>query len=238
MGYQKVITMKRNEINQLAMMEAVQAFLTKYNVEFNKIPTIATLIVELNELLKSIRDLRQVQSKTTEGATASKNELAQQVRDGILKICDALVAYATQTNDHNLMAIAGITATELKAMRNSDLADKARFVYETASPVAANLSTWFVTQDDIDALTTHAAAYLKALPGRRAVLNETKVSTTAIASKIAEGKTMLKEKLDKYMKPFRTGNPGLFAEYTNARMIEDIAGGRGKGDDEGSAPQA
>ncbi len=40
------------------------------------------------------------------------------------------------------------------------------------------------------------------------------------------------------MKPFRTGNPGLFAEYTNARMIEDIAGGRGKGDDEGSAPQA
>lgn len=228
--------MKRNEINQLAMLEAVQAFLEKYAAELNKIPSIATLIVELNGILKSIRDLRQVQSKTTEGVTATKNELATMVKEGILKICDALQAYATQTNDRNLMADARITATELKAMRNSDLADKARFVYETASPLANDLSTWFVTKADIDALTANTELYLKALPSRRSMQNETKVSTAAINAKLSEGKQLLKDKLDKYMKPFRTGNPSLFAEYTNARIVVDLVAGRSSGEEDGNAP--
>lgn len=228
--------MKRNEINQLAMLEAVQAFLEKYAAELNKIPSIATLIVELNGILKSIRDLRQVQSKTTEGVTATKNELATMVKEGILKICDALQAYAAQTNDRNLMADARVTATELKAMRNSDLADKARFVYETASPLANDLGNWFVTKADIDALTANTELYLKALPSRRSMQNETKVSTAAINSKLGEGKLLLKEKLDKYMKPFRTGNPSLFAEYTNARMVVDLVAGRSSGEEDGNAP--
>jgi hypothetical protein len=226
--------MKRIEINQLAMLEAVQAFAEKHATELNKIPAIAAITIELNGHLKSIRDLRQVQSKTTEGATATKNELATMLREGILKICDALLAYATQANDHNLMANARITATELKAMRNSDLADKARFVYETSSPFANDLVGWFVTKDDIDALTANAESYLKALPGRRSVLNETKVSTAAIDAKLSEGKKLLKEKLDKYMKPFRTGNPSLFAEYANARMVVDLVAGRATGETEGN----
>ena len=228
--------MKRIEINQLAMLEAVQAFLEKYAAELNKIPNIATQIVELNGILKSIRDLRQVQSKTTEGVTATKNELATMVKEGILKICDALQAYAAQTNDRNLMADARITATELKAMRNSDLADKARFVYETASPLANDLGTWFVTKADIDALTANAELYLKALPSRRSMQNETKVSTAAINAKLSEGKLLLKTKLDKYMKPFRTGNPSLFAEYTNARMVVDLVAGRSSGEEDGNTP--
>jgi hypothetical protein len=228
--------MKRIEINQLAMLEAVQAFLEKHAAELNKNSTIAILIVELNGILKSIRDLRQVQSKTTEGATATKNELATMVKGGILKISDALLAFATMTNDHHLMATATITPSELRVMRNSDLADKARFMYEAASPHASNLGEWFVTQNDVDALAANADLYLKALPGRRAVLNETKASTAAILAKLNDGKKLVKDKLDKYMKPFRTGNLGLYAEYTNARIVVDLVAGRTSGETEGNTP--
>ena len=63
------------------------------------------------------------------------------------------------------------------------------------------------------------------------------MQTTAILKeKLDEGKTLLKDKLDAMMLPFKSSNPAFYGEYTVARTIVDRAAGHGSKGTGGEVP--
>ena len=205
------------------MLESVAAFLGLRANDLAVNPVIAAIAATLTNILQSIRDLKQVQDRTTKGATRSKSELETGILNGILKICAALKAYATEAKNYELLAVASFTESSIKHLRDSNLADKARTIAEAAAPVVGELNIYLVGQEDVTALSDNIPAYLQALPGSRGILNQTKQSTTDIQTKIDEGRQLLKEKLDVHLLPYKAINPTLYGEYQNARIIVDKA---------------
>ncbi len=220
--------MNRKELNQLAMLESVLAFLKEKQQTLGNTPAIAAKIAELEQIINAIRDLLQVQSKSTKTATAPKVKLEEAIKALLGQVCDALLAFGTESDNPELITIGTISETEIRNMRDSNLVDKARQVAEAAEPVTSNLAAYFVSADDIADLKQKGAAFQTALTGKTMITAQTKESTAAIKNKLAEGRRLLKDELDKLMKPFKTGNPTLFGEYTNMRSVVDIPAGRGK----------
>lgn len=215
--------MTRKQLNQQAMLESVATFLGLRANDLAVNPVIATIAATLTHILQSIRNLKQVQDKTTKGATRSKSELETAIINGILKIGAALKAYATEAKNYELLAVATFSESSIKHLRDSNLADKARTIAEAALPVVGELNIYLVGTEDVSALSANIPAYLQALPGSRGILNQTKQSTSDIQTKIDEGRKLLKEKLDVHLLPYKATNPTLYGEYQNARSIVDKA---------------
>jgi len=218
--------MTRKQLNQQAMLESVATFLGLRANDLAVNPVIATIAATLTNILQSIRDLKQVQDKTTKGATRSKSELETAIINGIFKIGAALKAYATEAKNYELLAISTFSESSIKHLRDSNLADKARTIHEAAAPVVDKLNIYQVGQEDVTALNENIPLYLQALPGSRGILNQTKQSTADIQTKIDEGRQLLKEKLDVHLLPYKATNPTLYGEYQNARIIVDKAASR------------
>ena len=216
--------MTRKQLNQQAMLESVATFLGLRATDLAVNPVIATIAATLTNILQRIRDLKQVQDKTTKGATRTKSEIETAIIRGILKIGAALKAYATEAKNYELLSIATFSETDIKRLRDSNLADKARTISEAAAPVAGELNIYMVTSADVTDLGDNIPAYLQALPGSRGVLVQTKQSTAGIQAKLDEGKLLLKEKLDVHMLPYKSSMPTIYGEYQNARIIVDKAG--------------
>ena len=115
----------------------------------------------------------------------------------------------------------------LKKTRDNILFDKARLIYETAQPLAAELIIYLVTEDDINAINTLMRQYEEAIPEKRAAVAESKASTDTMRTVFHEIDFLLKDKLDNLMVIFRSSNLDFFKTYTNARIIIDL--GRRKG---------
>lgn len=213
--------MTRKLLNQQAMLESVAAFLGLRATELAANPMIAVIATTLINILKSIRDLRQVQDRTTKGATLTKHELEKALITAILKIGAALQAYATEEKNYELLSISTFTETDINRLRESNLADKARTIAEAAEPVVSELDIYFVLPADVADLSSNIPFYLKALPGSRGVLVQTKQSTTDIKAKIDEGKLLLSKKLDVHMLPYKSNMPSIYGEYLNSRIIID-----------------
>lgn len=228
MKHYKNYIMNRKELNQLAMLEGVLAFLKENMQALGSNPAIAAKIAKLEEIVNAIRDLLQVQMMTTKAATLPKKELEAALKAGIGKVCDALLAFGTETDQPELITIGAISESEIRNMRDSNLVDKARLVAEAAESVTDSLAAYFVSATDIADLKEKGAAFRTALTAKTLITAQTKESTAAIKTKLAEGRSLLKDELDKLMRPFKTGNPTLFGIYTNARAIYDIPASRKK----------
>jgi hypothetical protein len=218
--------MTRKSLNQTAMFESVCVFLNAHATELSSIPAIAAILIQLRAILADIRTLRQIQERTTQAATREKHAQADTVLALMMKITGGMQAYSSVTGDRNIQVLSGFSITSVKTLRESNLADKARTIYEAALPLTEALSAYFVTQADVEALGAAITSYLQALPGRRAVQTETVQSTAEIEAKVAEGKLLLTEHLDLLMLPFRTKNPTLYGQYETARAVVDLAAGR------------
>ena len=205
------------------MLESVAAFLGLRASDLAANPAIAAIAATLQTILSTIRDLKQVQDRTTKGATRSKGELEAAIIAAIIKIGAALRAYATEAKNYDLVEVATFSDTTIKHLRDSNLADKARTIYEASKDVIGSLGIYQVALTDIVSLRDDIPEYLQALSGSRAILNQTKQSTADIQLKLNEGKLLLKQKLDVYMLPYKVINATLHGEYLNARIIVDKA---------------
>jgi hypothetical protein len=215
--------MNRKQLNYQAMLESVAALLGLRAADLAVNPLIADNAAILNNILKALRDLKQVQDKTTKGATRAKSEIEKDMTEGIFMVGAALRGYATEAKNYEMLAMATFAESDITHMRESDLADKARTIYEAAEPISAELNIYQVVPETIANLRTNHQDFLAAMNGGRNILVQTKQSTADIESKIAEGLMLLKEKLDVHMLPFKRTNPTLYGEYKNARVIIDRA---------------
>jgi hypothetical protein len=215
--------MTRKQLNHQAALECIAAFLGLRAADLAVNPLIGQNAELLLSLLAAIRDYKQIQDKTTQGATRTKSEIEKAMVEGLILVGAGLCGYATEIKNYNLLALATFTDSDIKHLRGSDLADKVRTVVEAAEPVALHLGTHQVTTEDVATLKANQILYLGVINGPRGVIGQTKQSTSDIQVKLDEARLLVKENLDVFMRPFKVTNPTVYGEYKNASIIVDVA---------------
>ena len=141
-------------------------------------------------------------------------------------------AEAAATNDQELKMIADWPKSLLNRLREGDYHIKVQQVYKTALPLAAKLTKWGVTEEEIESLNTLSTSLQKRTPDIRNVKVVTKQASTELKEKISLQNTELKESMDKLMKPLININPTLYGQYTNARIVIDKNASQSKSKDD------
>jgi len=95
-------------------------------------------------------------------------------------------------------------------------------VYNIAQPLAAELSVYLITEEDILAVDTLLKKYEQAIPEKRAATSESKAVTEALKQTFKATSFLLKDKLDNLMLIFQAVNPDFYNAYTNSRIIIDL----------------
>ena len=221
--------MNRKEINLTDMLLSVDEFLTKNATLIENKPAIVNVHTLLHSINEDIFNLNQRQAVSTTTETALKSFQKKEMIQILLKVARALAAHAAATDDIKLSLTVTLSEWELKNMRENDLVIKAKAIYDVALPLAAQIASWDVTQAELDMLGTDFTEFKHKTPGIRNMRVQSKQATTTLKEKLNEGKTLLKDKIDAMMLPFKSSKPAFYGEYKVARtIVERAAGHAGK----------
>ncbi|MFT3752018.1 MAG: hypothetical protein QM800_03805 [Paludibacter sp.] len=99
--------------------------------------------------------------------TNIKGKLKEELTASTLKIAAAMTAVAASTSNIRLRAVADVSKTSLNRMREGDYIVKVRSISQEAVPLATELATWEVTQQEIDRLGTKLDSFSQAAPINR-----------------------------------------------------------------------
>ena len=208
--------------NKLNMFETVMTVLDNNSTVWNSIPPIVEIKTKVDTNIYKIRELRQKQEKDFTGITVNKAEVQEKLIAATLKLIGGLMAYSTVNNDHRLRNSINYTKSDLFLSRDNILYDKSLLVYNIAQPLAAELSVYLITEEDILAVDTLLKKYEQAIPEKRAATSESKAVTEALKQTFKATSLLLKDKLDNLMLIFQAVNPDFYNAYTNSRIIIDL----------------
>ena len=215
--------MTRNEMNLVNMFKAVDWFLTT-NVELLKgYQPIQESHARITQGLGVIDGLSEAQAADTKVQTGLKNNEKKELDQKMIKVSDAIGAVAAATNNEELKLIANWPKSLLNRLREGDYYIKVQQVYKEALPLVNDLQIWGVTMEDIEALNILSTSLQKRTPDRRNTVVVSKQASTELRGTIADLNKELKNTTDKLLKPFATLNPTLFGQYSNARLVLDVA---------------
>jgi len=215
--------MTRNEMNLVNMFKTVDRFFLNNIDFFRAYPSILESHARIQQELGIIDGLSETQSTDTKVQTGLKKNEKKELDLKMIKVSDAIGAVAAATNNPELKLIADWPKSLLNRLREGDYYIKVQQVYKTALPLANQLQGWGVSMDDIETLNTLSASMKQRTPDRRNIEVVSKQATTELRDTIADLNKELKNTTDKLMKPIATLNPTVFGQYSNARIVVDLA---------------
>jgi len=165
----------------------------------------------------------QVQAIDVTVETAIKNQTKEKLTAATLRITEAMGAVATAKSDTRLKAMSDISENDLNHLREDNYVIKIQAIYQAAIAIAPELTTWEITQSDIESLNTGASTFKQHAPDNSNLKGSTIGATANIKAKLSETNVLLKNTLDPLMLPFKTLNPTLHKGYIIARRTVDRA---------------
>lgn len=215
--------MERKANNKVNMLITVDKFLDNNQTLISANPAIVEAHTRLKSYNSTIQILNLKQSEDTTIETALKNKVKDTLIADALKVAAGLGAHATATADLRLQAIAKVSKSMLQEIREIDFNTKIQAIADAAKPIAAQLTIWGVTPEDIDALDTQKEQFTTQTPIQRTVKVKAVQATGDLNKTITEAAKYLADTLDAFMLPFKTINPTFHGEYLHARKIIDTA---------------
>jgi len=209
--------MNRRELNSIDMMRTVYQFLTINQSSWMNKPSINEAYLKLGVNISEIETQSQIQATDVTVETTIKSQTKQKLTATTLRITEAMGAIATSKSDTRLKAMSDISENDLNHLREDDYVIKIQAIYQAAIAIAPELTTWEITQSDIESLNTGASMFKQHAPDNRNLKVLTIEATANIKAKLSETSTLLNDTLDTLMLPFKTLNPTLHGEYIIAR---------------------
>lgn len=149
-------TMKRQFINKLVMIEAVQTYLSQNGSSYTDIPEITQKLSELNAVRSEIYDAENLQTQIASAAASAKAEARAKAESAVYELSGVLNAFGKNEEDVELAAKTYVTSSDIKRMRDINLVVFLTTVKELASAHIAGLSTYGVNQE---ALNSYAETF-------------------------------------------------------------------------------
>jgi hypothetical protein len=217
------------------MYLAVQGVLESHQDVWQTLPGFAAGEGELGENIASIQTLAQTQSAKS-GASADKDQAFNALVTAAFEVAAATKAYATASDDRELSAKMDYSQSEVGRGRNSEVLARCQIIYTEANAVVSSLADYGVTPAKMTALKKKTDAFASAQSKPRQGKATSSAATKALPELFDLVDELLNDRLDGLAIQFRDSQPAFYGEYTAARVIVDLPGGRASKETKAPAP--
>ena len=207
--------------NKLIMLKAVLSLLQQYQSLWQDATPLAEVYAYLKGLVAQIEEFKQVTSQSNSGLVAAKQNLQETLINQAFELASMLFAYARRNNDLVLQAKVDFTISQLRNLRDDELATKCLSVLTLGQSKAEVLVEYGTTPEKLSMLDDLTNQYVEQLPNRRVTVSERKMANEKIKNLLAEALQATSEQLDRLMIRFKTSQPDFYASYLNARKVVD-----------------
>lgn len=214
--------MTKSEENKLSMLEAVYALLQGNTDKTATIPAFAEGETGLQTLIQKIKDTNSQFKNLAAGKTATKHAAEDSLVEAVLEVSNSLFVIARRNKDEELKVKAGINISDLRGMRDTELAGKCQDIATSAADMADELVNYGITADKLTELNNKIAAYQTALGAQESGLAERTAARQALSDLFKQTDELLKEELDSLMELFRNSETDFYNQYQAARVIRDL----------------
>ena len=222
--------MNDNQENKVSMYLAVKTVVDSYGAVWAGVAAFVNgyglFITILNRILGEV----DVQETATTGVRTDKLAAQDVMIEQALVISGAVYAYASDVENNTLMASVSFTLSELKYVRDTISAERARVIHTQATTVVGLLVDYGVDTAMLDEFDTSIDSFLALIPAPRVAITVKKGATSNLVEDVKLADKQLKDKLDKLMPQFKTVSPDFYGQYFDARIIVNYKGGTSKGD--------
>lgn len=207
--------------NKLIMLKAVLSLLQQYQSLWQAATPLADVYDYLKGLVAQIEQFKQLTSQSNSGLVAAKQNLQEMLIDLAFELGSMLFAYAKRNNDPVLQAKVDFTISQLRNMRDDELATKCLSVLALGQSKAESLIEYGTTPERLSTFSELTNEYVEQLPNRRVTVSERKMANEKIKNLLAEALHATSEQLDRLMVRFKSTEPDFYASYLNARKVVD-----------------
>jgi len=223
--------MKAYYEDKISMYVAVREYLNDTNATWSGVVAIVNAKTDFDASIVAINNATQQQIIPITGAATDKGEARKLASDAGEVIAAIIFSYATDTNDNLLAESVDFSKTDLTQIRDTLLIERLDDIIDKATDLLASLGTYGLTQAMIDDLEAKRDAFNALIPRPRIYVSARKNYTTALLPLIQATDKILKKRLDKLMKQFRSTNATFYNTYLNVREIINTSGNNNNDDD-------
>jgi len=218
----------------LNMLLKVQDHLEDHALDYADHAKIAPAKVILDAKIQGIVEAAGIALEDTTGVAEDKQEERTALETIMFKVANGLHSYADDLGNNTLAKKTKYTSSDLKAMQDTELFEKAlRLPTFINAVIAAALDTDYrVHAADITLLGTATGNYFIAIPEPKDATEEKSVAGKTI-DRLQDDCRELLPKIDGYVDSYKTDvtTVSLWEEYQLCRAIDDPTGGGGGGDE-------
>lgn len=220
--------MTTREENKLSMYLTYLDFYRNNQAILDAVPQFTGFLTQFDGKVKQIMDLRLIQELDVTGIAVSKKVLREDLTEKTLDVTGRMVAFASVTNNQELLEEINYTKGKLDKSADTILRDKCQLVHDKAIELLAEVGEYGITEVMLADLQKAIDDYYEIIPKTRAGIVTRKGSTSMIKEAFAEADAILKGKLDKLVGILKYSDHSFFNRYMSARMIIDLGKGKSK----------
>lgn len=181
-------------------------------------PEFDSLVAELNANVAQLRANKIGQRLNRTGYKETKVDYRGIMTEQAFTIAASVCAYAVAESNNVLKMEVTYTESDFTKMRDSDIADTCKGIYDIAEPLLADLAPYGVTIDVMNDFKSAIEDYNEYIPLPRTSIITKKMHTEMIANLFASNAVLL-ERMDGLVKMMKFKQPVFFNNYFSSRKV-------------------
>lgn len=214
--------MNKREENKYTMYKAVEKILDENISIVNTIPALLQAVNKFKTALNDLSDKDNDYLNITKGSADKKKSNEVQLIDRLINISGALYVYARSVKNEELISISKLNKSSLTKIRDTELLQTAKAIYQKANENKTNLETYGVSSTDITDFNDKLKAYDDSLSSRESKSAQSKTARKALKKEFDNVDDILKEDIDNLVRLLNEKNPKFYEDYKSSRVIKDI----------------
>ena len=214
--------MKRNQINELNMYEAVEQLLNANTSVWSSNVVVSNSIATFTSHVNAINANDTAQKTSSKGTTVSKNNARLGMAMVAIAVANAGKAYANDTGNVVLFDAMNHSKTEIVGATDTDADDICQNIHDNLLPYIGSTAAYGATAVDLTNLQNLINTY-SGLIGKPALQKSIVTNATiTLVQHFSAINALLKKQLDPLMEQYKTSNAVFYNQYHGVREINDI----------------
>lgn len=215
--------MEARQDAKLTMFRAVEQHCENNRPIINQVAAFKSTFELFKAKIAEILSAIQLSDLSLAGITADKLNCKQNLAQISADIAGIIYVYASVIDNQTLKQEMNTNVTKLSQTRDDQLAPRCQNIHDRGTENLEALNDYGITVEKLAALQTAINEYNAVTPKPRTAVSQRKTHNSNMRRLFKEADEILKDRLDKLVVTFRSGNPDFVTTYESNRIIIDPA---------------
>ena len=151
--------MNNREENKLSMYNNISSLFKEKQEIISQIPALQELVADFEQDINEIKEEDSKYQSLSKGTVAAKDDSEDALISSVLSFANYLFVIAKKSQNQNLQENSKVTRSSLERLRDNDLLQKAKTIFDFAKSNQENLVNFAVTEEDIKDFEAKINAY-------------------------------------------------------------------------------